>query len=82
LVLKSGGIPIFFDYSKIRPEGAKIKTGGGKAPGYKGLKAAHKKIKEFLDHLIEKQERVRLRSVDVYDVLMHCADAVLSGGGR
>ena len=76
------GRKIVFDYSKIRPEGAKIKTGGGKAPGYKGLKAAHKKIKEFLDHLIEKQERVRLRSVDVYDVLMHCADAVLSGGIR
>ena len=76
------GRKIVFDYSKIRPEGAKIKTGGGKAPGYKGLKAAHKKIKDFLDHLIEKQERVRLRSVDVYDVLMHCADAVLSGGIR
>lgn len=76
------GRKIVFDYSKIRPEGAKIKTGGGKAPGYRGLKAAHKKIKDFLDHLIEKQERARLRSVDAYDILMHCSDAVLSGGIR
>jgi len=76
------GRKIVFDYSKIRPEGAKIKTGGGKAPGYRGLKAAHKKIKEFLDHLIEKQELTRLRTVDAYDILMHCSDAVLSGGIR
>jgi len=76
------GRKIVFDYSKIRPEGAKIKTGGGKAPGYRGLKSAHKKIKDFLDHLIEKQERSRLRSVDAYDILMHCSDAVLSGGIR
>lgn len=76
------GRKIVFDYSKIRPEGSKIKTGGGKAPGYKGLKAAHKKIKDFLDHLIEKRELTRLRSVDAYDILMHCSDAVLSGGIR
>lgn len=76
------GRKIVFDYSKIRPEGSKIKTGGGKAPGYRGLKAAHKKIKDFLDHLIEKQELTRLRSVDAYDILMHCSDAVLSGGIR
>jgi ribonucleoside-diphosphate reductase alpha chain len=76
------GRKIVFDYSKIRPEGAKIKTGGGKAPGYRGLKSAHKKIKDFLDHLIEKQEHARLRSVDAYDILMHCSDAVLSGGIR
>ena len=31
------GRKIVFDYSKIRRKGAKLKTGGGKAPGYSGL---------------------------------------------
>ena len=76
------GRKIVFDYSKIRPEGAPIKTGGGKAPGYKGLKAAHKKIKELLDYIIEHNHQDRLRPVNAYDIIMHCSDAVLSGGIR
>lgn len=76
------GRKIVFDYSKIRPEGAPIKTGGGKAPGYKGLKATHKKIKLLLDHIIENLGQRRLKAINVYDVLMHCSDAVLSGGVR
>ena len=76
------GRKIVFDYSKIRPEGAPIQTGGGKAPGYKGLKAAHKKIKELLDYIIEHNHQTRLKPVNVYDILMHCSDAVLSGGIR
>jgi ribonucleoside-triphosphate reductase len=76
------GRKIIFDYSRIRPEGAPLKTSGGKAPGYKGLKAAHKKIKELLDHIIEEEHVKRIRTIHVYDILMHCADAVLSGGVR
>jgi ribonucleoside-diphosphate reductase alpha chain len=76
------GRKIVFDYSKIRPEGSLLKTGGGKAPGYKGLKFCHKKIKELLDHVIEYKHQNRLKSVDAYDIIMHAADAVLSGGVR
>src|SRR5690606_37362066 len=76
------GRKIVFDYSKIRPEGAPLKTGGGKAPGYKGLKRSHQKIKELLDYVIEDLKLSRLRSIDVYDILMHVADSVLSGGIR
>ena len=76
------GRKIVFDYSRIRPRGAKLKTGGGKAPGYKGLKNAHKKIKELLDHIIEDNKQKRFTTVNAYDILMHCADAVLSGGIR
>lgn len=76
------GRKIVFDYSKIRPKGAKLKTGGGKAPGYKGLKNCHKKVKELLDEIIEKDHQVRLKPINAYDILMHCADAVLSGGIR
>lgn len=76
------GRKVVFDFSKIRPEGSVLKTGGGKAPGYKGLKNALEKIKKHLDHIIEYRNQYRLKSVDAYDILMHCADAVLSGGIR
>lgn len=76
------GRKIVFDYSKIREEGQPLKTGGGKAPGYKGLKFCHQKIKELLDHIIEYKHQNRMKSIDAYDILMHCADAVLSGGVR
>jgi ribonucleoside-diphosphate reductase alpha chain len=76
------GRKIVFDYSKIRPKGTKLKTGGGKAPGYKGLKNCHKKIKDLLDTVIEDQGQKRMKTINAYDILMHCADAVLSGGIR
>ena len=76
------GRKIVFDYSRIRPEGSPLKTGGGKAPGYKGLKRCHKKIKTLLDYIIEEQNQTRLKTINAYDILMHCADAVLSGGIR
>lgn len=76
------GRKIIFDYSRIRPAGAELKTSGGKAPGYEGLKAAHIKIKELLDRIIETEKQNRLYTIDAYDILMHVADAVLSGGVR
>jgi ribonucleoside-diphosphate reductase alpha chain len=76
------GRKIVFDYSKIRAKGAKLKTGGGKAPGYRGLKNCHKKVKDLLDTIIEDKRQSRLKTINAYDILMHCADAVLSGGVR
>jgi len=76
------GRKIVFDYSRIRPEGAQIKTGGGKAPGYRGLKRSLQKIKTLLDYIIEDKQQTRLHPINAYDILMHCADAVLSGGIR
>lgn len=76
------GREIKFDYSRIRPEGAPLKTSGGKAPGFQGLKNAHKKIKALLNYVITVQKQTRLKTINAYDILMHCADAVLSGGVR
>jgi ribonucleoside-triphosphate reductase len=76
------GRKIIFDYSKIREKGTPLKTGGGKAPGHEGLKQTLEKIKEILDYDIEYLHLEKLRSIDIYDILMHCADAVLSGGIR
>ena len=76
------GRKIIFDYSKIRKKGAPLKTGGGKAPGYEGLKNTHEKIKALLDYIIEVEHVERMRPIHAYDLLMHASDAVLSGGVR
>lgn len=76
------GRKIVYDYSRVRKAGSPLKTSGGKAPGHKGLKNAHSKIKERLDYIIEELNLTRLRSIDIYDILMHSVDATLSGGSR
>lgn len=76
------GRKIVFDYSRIRRKGVRLKVGGGKAPGYRPLKNCHSKIKKLLDHIIEDLHINRIRTIDIYDIIMHCSDAVLSGGVR
>jgi ribonucleotide reductase class II len=76
------GRRIAMDYSKIRKEGSLLKTGGGKAPGYKPLKQAHIRIKALLDRAVEDLGQRRLLTIDAYDINMHSADAVLAGGVR
>lgn len=66
-----------FDYSQIRPEGAPIST-GSKAPGPAPLRRCHEKITEILN----KVRARRLTSLEVHDICMHIADAVVSGGHR
>jgi len=74
------GRRVYFDLTQIRPKGAMI-SGGFKAPGPEPLRKALDKI----EHLV--QSRIlagadRLRPIDVYDIAMHAADAVLAGGVR
>lgn len=73
------GNQVFFDFSLIRKKGAMI-SGGFKAPGPEGLRAALIKSEAVL----EKQLKVsnRLSSLSAYDFVMHMSDAVLSGGIR
>jgi ribonucleoside-diphosphate reductase alpha chain len=75
------GRNIIFDYSGIRRKGTILKTRGGKAPGPVGLKNAHKKIKKILNEALTSNQP-RIKTIQVYDILMHCADSVLSGGIR
>jgi len=70
---------IKFDYSDIRPKGARLVTSGGKAPGPQPLKECILKIKGILDG---KQDGEKLSSVEVHDIVCHIADAVLAGGIR
>tara|TARA_R100000995_G_scaffold63826_1_gene33058 strand:+ start:2157 stop:4028 length:1872 start_codon:yes stop_codon:yes gene_type:complete len=70
---------IKFDYSDIRPKGARLVTSGGKAPGPQPLKECIVKIKGILD---AKQDGEKIKSIEVHDIICHIADAVLAGGIR
>ncbi len=75
----TGGAEINFDFSDIRPKGAKLVTSGGKAPGPEPLKICIRQIKSILN---EKQDGEQLSSIEVHDIVCHIADAVLAGGIR
>ena len=74
-----GGSHIEFDFSDIRPKGARLITSGGKAPGPQPLKECLIKVEGILD---SKQDGERLRPIEVHDIVCHIADAVLAGGIR
>ena len=72
---------VVFDYSNIRPKGASLASGVGKAPGFEPLQNGLEKIRTLLDRCVTNGQK-KLRPVDAYDIVMHSSDAVLSGGVR
>ena len=74
-----GGSRIRFDFSDIRPKGAKLITSGGRAPGPQPLKECLVKIQGILE---EKESGDKLETIEVHDIVCHIADAVLAGGIR
>ncbi len=68
-----------FDYSDVRPKGARLVTSGGKAPGPQPLKECLLKVKGILN---AKDDATQLTSLEVHDIVCHIADAVLAGGIR
>jgi ribonucleoside-diphosphate reductase alpha chain len=74
-------VHVVFDYSNIRPKGAALASGVGKAPGYEPLANGLEKIRSLLDACIASGQK-KLRPIDAYDIVMHSSDAVLSGGVR
>ena len=81
------GKNVTFDYSEIRPAGAFLNSSGGKAPGPEPLKSALSNIRKILDRALKDLEFCdksirRLTSIQAYDIVMHSADAVISGGVR
>lgn len=77
---KYKGRKVYFDFSKIRPRGAYI-SGGFKAPGPDPLRRSISKIEDLINKRLD-EGYDRLKNIDVYDICMHCSDAVLSGGIR
>lgn len=72
------GYQIKFDYSAIRAKGVLI-AGRFKAPGPDGLRDSIQKVEDLIEQRLLDSG---LRTVDVYDIVMHMSDAVLSGGVR
>jgi len=75
------GRKVFFDATLIRPKNSMI-SGGFKAPGPDGLRLALDRIEHLLQTMVLFSNSDILRPIDIYDIVMHIADAVLSGGVR
>jgi ribonucleoside-triphosphate reductase len=77
--MNGGGSRVEFDYSDIRPKGARLITSGGKAPGPQPLKECLVKIEGLLN---QKENGEQLTTIEVHDIVCYIADAVLAGGIR
>ncbi len=72
------GKDVEFDYSKIRPAGARLKTMGGKASGPDPLKA----LLIFTREIILRRQGKRLTNLNVHDIICKIGEAIVSGGVR
>lgn len=72
------GKDIDFDFSQIRPAGARLKTMGGKASGPEPLRT----LLSFARNAILARQGRRLRNIDVHDILCQIGACVVAGGVR
>ncbi|MBL7045498.1 MAG: ribonucleoside-triphosphate reductase [Parcubacteria group bacterium] len=72
------GNDIEFDYSKLRPAGARLKTMGGKSSGPDPLRSLLSFARESV---IARQGR-RLRNIDAHDTICKIGECVVAGGVR
>lgn len=72
------GKDIDFDFSLIRPAGARLKTMGGKASGPEPLRSL---LAFARDRVLSRQGR-RLRNIDAHDVICKIGECVVAGGVR
>jgi len=68
-----------FDFSDVRPKGARLITSGGKAPGPEPLHDCLHNVRKVLDR---KEDGDTLTPFEVHEINCYIADAVLSGGIR
>ena len=72
------GNTVDFDYSLIRPEGARCKTKGGRASGPAPLK----RLLDFCQETIDKAGGRKLSSIEVSDIACMIGEIVMAGGVR
>lgn len=72
------GTDIDFDYSLIRPKGARLKTMGGRASGPAPLITLH----NFVRDIFSKAQGRQLSSLECSDIANQIADSVVVGGVR
>lgn len=75
------GKKVIFDYRQIRPEGSKISS-GGKCPGPQPLRVCIENCEKALDSYFEEHDEVKLKPIQIYDLAMYMAGAIVSGGIR
>lgn len=72
------GSDIDFDYSQVRPAGARLAVMGGKASGPEPLRA----LLAFARERILARQGRRLRTIDVHDIICKIGECVVAGGVR
>lgn len=72
------GKDIELDYSKIRSQGARLKTMGGRASGPQPLID----LMDFARTKVLKKQGKRLSNLDVYDIVCKIGEIVVAGGVR
>jgi ribonucleoside-diphosphate reductase alpha chain len=72
------GEDVQFDYSHLRPAGARLKTMGGKSSGPDPLRA----LLEFTRMKILKRQGRRLTNLDAHDIICKIGEIVVAGGVR
>ncbi|MFN3385500.1 MAG: ATP cone domain-containing protein, partial [Candidatus Thermochlorobacter sp.] len=72
------GEDVTFDYSRIRPQGARLKTMGGRASGPEPLRA----LLDFSRERILQRQGRRLSTLDVHDIICKIGEVVVMGGVR
>ncbi len=72
------GKDIDFDFSIIRPAGARLQTMGGKASGPEPLR----NLLAFARERILSRQGRRLRNIDAHDIICKIGDCVVAGGVR
>lgn len=72
------GKDITFDFSQIRPAGARLKTMGGKASGPEPLRS----LLAFARERILARQGRRLRAIDAHDIICKIGECVVAGGVR
>ncbi|HNZ55442.1 MAG TPA: ATP cone domain-containing protein [Candidatus Paceibacterota bacterium] len=74
----AAGKDIAFDYSEIRPQGARLKTMGGRASGPEPLR----NLIDFSRAKMLTRQGRRLTTLDVHDIICKTGEVVVMGGVR
>jgi ribonucleoside-diphosphate reductase alpha chain len=74
----SEGNDIDFDYSKVRPAGARLKTAGGRSSGPEPLRD----LMQFAKKKILAKQNKRLSNIDLHDIICQIGLIVVAGGVR
>ncbi len=72
------GKDVVFDFSQIRPAGARLKTMGGKASGPEPLMS----LLSFARERVFARQGRRLRNIDAHDIICKIGECVVAGGVR